>query len=354
MTQKTFLNVTKITFFAFILLCISCCEGDKSCDYTAGVDLTPVIPPGCDLQSDLSLTTGINDDGTSIAPGLGVTDPFWKVLNNPPLLFCDPSVNPLVATINGNAYAVNFADFGPDAWVNQTGATTLAPMDLGTTNAFGCNNATNSEGKFVPYVFERNFCVLKNTTVDFNFSYKGDDQIYFELINNSNNAVISSSTLYIYNAVPMIWSGNAIPLSEGSYSIRAYLANTSSVVLGYSMLGNLVTSNGDKSISNNNDSCCQNNTISVLNVIDNNCDTLFDSLDGLGNNWTFTVKNSSNAVIRTGTTDSNGNIFFSGIPNGSYTVQIVPQTGFTTTTGSFAVNLANNTVQIVNFFNCPN
>ena len=226
-------------------------------------------------------------------------------------------------------------------------------MDLGTIYSFGCNNPTNSEGEYVPYVFERNFCVLRNTTVDFNFSFKGDDQIYFELINNSNNAIISASTLYTYNAAPMIWSGNDIPLNAGSYSIRAYLSNTFSVVLGYSLLGNLVTSGGDASISNNNDNCCQNNTISVLNVIDNNCDNTFDSFDDVGSGWTCTVKNSTNVTIRTATTDANGNIFFSGIPNGSYTVEITTQTGFNTTTSSFSVNLANNTVQIVEFLNCP-
>lgn len=350
MKQKKLLNVTKITIYLFILLCFICCESDKNCDYTAGVDLIPV---GCDLQSDLNLTTGINNDGTFIAPGLGIVDPFWKVLNNPPLLFCDPNVNPLVATINGNAYAVNFGNFGPDGWVNQTGATTLAPMDLGTIYAFGCNNAQNDEGNFVPYVFERNFCVLKNTQVNFSFSYKGDDQIYFELINNSNNAVISSSTLYTYDAEPLIWSENNIALAAGSYSIRGYLANTSSVVLGYSMLGNLVTTNGDKAISNNNDNCCQNNTISILNVIDTNCNAIFDTIDGLGKNWTFNVKNSSNVIIKTGVTDANGNIFFSGIPDGNYSVEIVPQTGFTTTITSFALNLVNNMVQIKTFYNCP-
>lgn len=350
MKTKNLLKITKASFYLFILLCFVGCESDKSCEYTPGVNLIPV---GCDLESDLNLATGFSPNGTFIAPGLGVIDPFWKVLNNPPLLFCDVSVNPLVATINGNAYAVNFADFGPDAWVNQTGATTLAPMDLGTINSFGCNNAQNSEGKFVPYVFERNFCVLKNTHVNFNFSYKGDDQIYFELINNSNNAVISSSTLYIYNALPMIWSGNNVALDAGSYSIRGYLANTSSVVLGYSMLGNLVTTNGDKAISNNNDNCCQNNTISILNVIDNNCNAIFDGLDGLAKNWTFNVRNSSNEIIRTGTTDANGNIFFSGIPDGNYTVEIVPQAGFTTATTSFSVSLINNMVQIKTFFNCP-
>lgn len=350
MKQKTFLNTAKVIFYIVLFFCLTNCDDNKNCDYTEGVELIPI---GCDLESTLNLTTGINNEGTFITPGQGIIDPFWKLLNNPPLVFCDPIANPLVQTINGNAYAVNFANFPQNLWVNQIGATTLAPMDLGTTNAFGCNNAQNSEGKFVPYVFERNFCVLKNTVVNFNFSCKGDDQIYFELINNSNNTVINSSNLYTYFSVPMIWSANNLTLNKGSYSIRAYLANTSSVVLGYSMLGNLVTANGDNAISNNNENCCQNNTISILNVIDNNCNATFDNLDGLGQNWSFRVRNSSNEIIRSGTTDANGNIFFSGIPDGNYTVEIVTQPAFTTATTSFIVNLINNTVQIKTFFNCP-
>ena len=334
-----------------VLIGFFSCSDNNGCGYTSDPD---IIPIGCTLQSELNLTTGVDLNGNLITPGLGVVDPYWKLLNNPPLIQCDGS--PEAATINGSAYAINFIGFAQDQWVNQIGATTLAPVDIGTNGSFGCNNATNSQGKIVPYVFERSFCVLNDTQVNFNFNGKGDDQIYFELINNDTNSIISTSGVYTYafGNLPVNWVGSNVALTAGSYSIRAYLANTSSVVLGFSMLGNLTTSNGVQSISNNNEGCCENNTISVLNVIDSNCNNAFDNLDQLGNNWTFKILNSSNVVVRTGTTDANGNIFFSGIPNGTYTVQIVLQTGFTSTTTSVSVTLSNNTVKIVNFFNCPN
>ncbi len=343
-------NRLKNNILPILFLFLVSCEGEKDCEYIPGT-ANDVIPIGCDLESDLNLTTGFNTDGTLIIPGDGVVDPSWRVLNNPPLFFCEG--NPLAATINGNAYAINFASFGPNDWVNQSGATTLAPVDLGTTNGFGCNNATNSEGNIVPYVFERSFCVLNDTYVNFNFSYKGDDRIYLELIKNNTNTVISSSTIYNYPAAPMIWTANNLALSSGSYSVRAYLANVNSVVLGFSVLGNLTTSNGDQTISNNNDGCCENNTISILNTIDTNCNATFDTGDLLGKNWVINVKDSSNQTIRSGQTDANGNIFFGGIPNGTYTVQIVTQAGFNTATTSFTVNLSNNNVEIVQFFNCP-
>lgn len=347
--RKNIISVMKMTLYALFICSFSCGEEDKGCGYTA-VATTPIIPVGCVLKSDLNMSTGVGADGVLISPGLGVTDTYWKVLNNPPLLFCDG--NPVVTSINGSAYAVNYGNFGVGVWVNQEGATTLAPMDLGTNGSFGCNNATNSEGKIIPYVFERSFCVLKDTHVDFSFNFKGDDQIYMELINNSTNTTVSTSSLFIYNALPLNWSETGLELNAGSYSIRAYLANINSVVLGFSMVGNLVTTDGDLAISNNTNGCCENNTISILNIIDLNCNAIFDSTDQLGKDWIVKVRDSSNTVIRTATTDANGNIFFSGISNGTYTVQITTQNGFTTATNSYTVTVVDNTVKIVEFFNC--
>ncbi|HNP33888.1 MAG TPA: SpaA isopeptide-forming pilin-related protein [Flavobacterium sp.] len=348
MTKQRKLNDILVITILILLIGVFSCSDNKECGYVSDPN---IIPIGCTLQSELNLTTGTDVNGNLIAPGMGVIDPYWKLLNNPPLIMCEGSVE--AATINGSAYAINFGNFGPDQWVNQIGATTLAPVDIGTEGSFGCNNAMNSEGKIVPYVFERSFCVLNDTHINFSFLGKGDDQIYYQLINNDNNTVINTSDSYTYYQDPLTWTGNDIALNAGSYSVRAYLANVNSVVLGFTLLGTLTTTNGDKSISNNNEGCCENNTISVLNVIDGNCNNAFDGFDSLGQNWTFKVLNSGNVVVRTGTTDVNGNIFFSGIPNGTYTVQIVTQTGYTSTTTSATVVLSNNIVKIVNFFNCP-
>jgi hypothetical protein len=340
-------------FVLIFLFSISC--GEEECEYTIvpDVPVEPVIPVGCDLANSIVFSTGIDVDGNLIAPGDGVTDPYWRVLNEPPLYFCEG--NPLVATINGSAYVVNFADFPPDGWVNQLTASTLAPVDLGTTNGFGCDNAVNGLGIQVPYVFERSFCVLKDTRVNFDFTFKGDDQIYFQLIDNFTNAVLSTSANYIYPAVPAPWTETALNLPAGSYSIRGYLINTSSVVLGFSLSGSIVTADGDLAISNNAKGCCENNTISVLNILDSNCNGIFDTVDTFGVGWTFNLRDGSNAIIRAGTINDNGNLFFSGLADGTYTVQGIAQDGYTTnvpTGGSIAVTVSGNNVQIVEFYNC--
>ncbi|MDO6595275.1 SpaA isopeptide-forming pilin-related protein [Oceanihabitans sp. 2_MG-2023] len=356
-TNNTQINTITYTFFKLVFLCFLflqfSCSSDESCEYITG---GPVIPPTCDLQSELNLSTGIDTNGNVLTPGKGIVDPFWRVINNPPLLSCS---DPLVSTINGDAYVINFANFGPDGWVNQTGSTTLAPMDLGTTDTFGCNNASNNNGDKVPYVFERPFCILEDTCIDFSFTLKGDDQVYLELIDNSNNFPIDTSPTYIWsNTGIQTWSTSNLCLSSGSYSLRAYLVNTNATVLGFSLVGNLVTTNGDASISNNVEGCCQNNVISVLNILEENCDSVFDNgVDQLGNGWSFILKDISNTIIRTETTDANGNVFFSGLEDGTYTVEIVNQTGWISSnpsTGTITVTVANNEATILEFFSCIN
>lgn len=333
---------------AICLVVIFSCSKDDGCGYTAADD---IIPVGCTQQTSIDMSTGVDADGNRIEPALDVVDLQWRVLNNPPLLFCDN--NPFAGSINGNAYLINFSNLLQYEWVNQPGTTTLAPMNLGPNAAFGCNNATNDDGGVVPYVFERSFCILKNTAINFDLTYKGDDQLKLELINNITNQVIQQSDLYTYPQSTMSFTATNLPLSAGSYSIRAYLANLSSVVLGFSVKGNIETTAGDEAISNNNLGCCENNTISILNLIDVNCNNQFDSGDRLAKNWTVRIKDSNNVVVRTATTDANGNIFFSGLSNGNYSVELVSQIGFTSSTTTANVTLTDNAVKIVEFYNCP-
>lgn len=355
--MKKFIFIKKtISISVFLIVCslvFQYCKND-SCEYS---DLQNTnTNGGCKATNLLNLSTGIDTNGNLIAPGKGIIDPFWKLLNNPPLLSC---TNPLTSSINGSAYIVNFASAGSSGWVNQPTASTLAPLDLGTTDSFGCNNAINSVGNRIPYVFVRSFCILKNTSIDFNFSFKGDDQIYFELINNNTNTVVHTSSTYIFPlpaSASTSWNATAIPLSIGSYSLRAYLVNTSSVVTGFSFTGNLKTTNGDLALSDNANGCCENNTISILNILENNCNKIFDGSDIVGNGFTFQLKNSSGTIIKTGITDINGNLFFSGLANGTYTVAIVPQPGWIPnlpTGGTITVDIINNSITTIQFFNCP-
>lgn len=334
-------------FLATVLTVLTVSCKDEGCEYDV------LAPVGCELSDTLNLSTGIDATGAVIPPGTGVVDPNWKLLNDPPLLNCS---NPLTNSINSSAYVVNYSNIGPNGWTNQPGVSTLAPVDLGTTQVFGCNNALNSDNMRVPYIFERSFCVFKKTTVDFTFTFKGDDRVRFELVDNVMGTVLSSSQQYIYvnstNTPVITWTDTAVPLPVGSYSVRAYLTNTSSTVLGFSLSGNLTTTDGIPALTNNAAGCCENNTLSVLNVLEEICDATFSSQDQLGNGWTFNLRDASNTIIRTAITDINGNIFFSGLPDGIYTVEIVPQGGWIPNVPSIGLSVSGNGVTIVEFYNC--
>ncbi|WP_157811581.1 SpaA isopeptide-forming pilin-related protein [Lacinutrix sp. Bg11-31] len=340
-----------------LVFSISFSCSDEGCEYDDIIN--QVIPPGCALEADLNLSTGIDANGNVIAAAFGAVDPFWKIINQPPLYQGSPG-NPCtssaVGTFTGETYSMNFGQ-APNAWVNQSGAATLAPFDLGPNGSFGCNNAINGNGTQVPYVFERSFCVLEDTNVDFNFTFKGDDQVRFELIKNEPFSLISTSTTYVWspNTGIQTWTATNLPLSVGSYSIRGELVNTGAIILGFSFLGNMTTTNGDEAISNNTLGCCENNTISVLNILEQDCDRVFNnSTDAFGDSWSFSLLDSTGSLIRTGTTDINGNLFFSGLPDGTYTIQIVNQTGWNQTITTETVNIANNSVQLVEFYSCNN
>lgn len=244
---------------------------------------------------------------------------------------------------------------GSSAWVNQPGTGTLAPFDLGPNGSFGCNNAVNNAGIQVPFVFERSFCVLEDTQVDYNFVFKADDRMYFELVDNNTGAVLDTSATYIWTgtAIPA-WSQTNFNLPAGSYSIRGSLINTGAVILGFSFLGDMVTSNGEVVISNNSEECCENNTITVQNVLEEvNCDRMFNAItDSIGDNWVFELLDNSNTVIRTATTDINGNIFFSGLADGTYTVRITNQSGWSQTVTTETRTVIGNTAVITEFYSC--
>jgi hypothetical protein len=354
--ESLFFGGLKLVLITLVFTMSFSCS-DESCEYEQLTNSNPPDAIGCDRQSDLDLSSGIDANGNVIPAAFGAVDPFWKLINQPPLFQGSPGnpcTNTAVGTFTGETFSMNFG-MGPNAWVNQVGASTIAPFDLGPNGSFGCNNAANSNGSQVPYVFERSFCVLDDTNVDFSFTFKGDDQIFFELV-DSNNTVLDTSTTYIWSTTPIqTWTASNFALATGSYSIRGSLVNTGAVILGFSFLGNLSTTNGDNAISNNAEGCCENNVISVLNILEEDCDRAYNNAtDLLGGSWVFNLLDSTNTIIRTETTDVNGNIFFSGLPDGTYTIQIVNQTGWTQTITTEIVNVTNNAVQIVEFYSCNN
>lgn len=348
--------LTVITLLFFTLSC-----NDEACDYDERAIVEDPIPVGCTPENELNLSTGIDVDGNSITPEFGVVDPYWRVLNEFSIsdIESNPCTSPVATSFSGDGFVMNFVDDGQYDSINQDGASTIAPLDFGTNANYlfeGCTIPfyTNT----LPYIFERSFCVTSNTTVDFSFSFKAYRSVFFQLIDNATNTVLSSSNTYnitVSSGPATTWNFSNLPLSTGSYSVRANLVTFKNSALGFNFLGSLTTTNGDNALSNNLEGCCDNNVISILNILEETeCNNTFNYIsDAIGDNWAFNLLDSTNTIISTQTTDTNGNIFFSGLADGSYTIEIVNQTGWTQTITSQTVTVANNSVEMLEFFSCP-
>ena len=131
------------------------------------------------------------------------------------------------------------------------------------------------------------------------------------------------------------------------------LANIGAALMGFSVKADLSVTNS--SLSNPNEVCCATSTISGQKILDANCNGKFDAGDLPGVGWTFNLLSGS-SVIQTGTTDANGEFTFYNVPNGTYTLQEVAQSGYTPRNPSSGqqtvVVSAVNSVQAFQFFNC--
>ncbi|MEM6379183.1 MAG: prealbumin-like fold domain-containing protein, partial [Bacteroidota bacterium] len=321
-------------------ICFETCPGGNDCN----------LDTDCVAADNANFTTGVDANGNPIAPGLGVVDQSWQLINNPPLVGCTNSVQ---NTINGSAYLMNHNSSGPSGWVNQPGATTLAPVDIGTSMGFGCNNIAVGNGAVVPYIFERLFCLCQDEEVKMDLTFKGDDTLRLELIDLVSNTVIASSPGYRYPnpAQNFTYSGF---LSAGSYALRAYLMNTNSTTLGFSVIGSMVNGSRKNTILSEG-ACCASDPLVITKILDNNCNGRVDQGDEVGEGWQFNVTDAAGNQVATGQTNANGNLIVNNLPTGTYTVTEVNQSGWTPgnpSSGSMTVNVSD-TLNQVYFYNCP-
>ena len=307
----------------------------------------------CDLINSLNLGTGIDASGNLIPSGPGRIDPFWKLLNNAPVpTTCS---NPALSTLNGTPYVINFVSPNTTAWVNLPGVGVIAPYDLGNGGGFGCNNLQNNNGQFLPYIFQRSFCVCEEDEFNLNVTYEGDDQLRLELYNLTNNVVVASGSQYTYPSTPVNFSYSGT-LTPGSYALRAYLANTGSTVLGFAMNGGINSATGSNSIINFGE-CCTPLSVHVQKILDNDCSSDISIGDQVGVGWDFSLQNvNTGAILQTETTDLNGELIFNNVLPGNYVLEEVSGSGWTAINplgGTQVITVTGTNFNSYSFFNCP-
>lgn len=323
------------------------CNGSNSLDISTGLGTNGV------LMSNPGLMAG----GTLSSPQTGnQVDPFWQLINVPPL-----SISNLSGISIPNSFTVHAGSFvsvnslGPANWVNITGADAVSVIP---NSSFAANNTVQNQ----PWRFIRKFYVCqpdpgKSTThVHFSVDHTGDDGDRVKIF-DSNGVLLwtDPSTGWFTNWASSTHFDADLDMHPGCCYLVVELKNTQGGLMGFSVKGNLSVSNN--SLTNPAAACCNNlSTISGQKIIDANCDGQFNFADQPGVGWTINLTGASGT--QTATTDANGEFTFYNVPNGTYTLQEVSQTGFNPinpASGQFSVvaNAASAAVQTFQFFNCP-
>jgi hypothetical protein len=297
----------------------------------------------CKGSNNLSLTTGLDTSGVlmpmpTTSTG-GVVDPYWQLVNVAP-----PSVNGSGGISIPNAYTVQFgASVGIPTWLNQPGADALSVIP---NHLFSTNNSVASQ----PWRFTRKFYLCQNAAVHFVVAHMGDDVDTVKIF-DSNGALLFTDTGVGWGTVHNF--DKTLDMHTGCCYMTVELANTGAALMGFSVKADLSVTNN--SLANPNEVCCGTSTVSGQKILDANCNGKFDAGDLPGVGWTFKLLSGS-SVIQTGTTDANGEFTFYNVPNGTYTLQEVAQSGYTPgnpSSGQQTVVVSKaNSVQTFQFFNC--
>ena len=133
--------------------------------------------------------------------------------------------------------------------------------------------------------------------------------------------------------------------------------NTHGTATGFAVNATVTTLNRKNTVSNGEKSCCRNQGfITVQKILEEeSCNGKIDNEDRPGKNWTFKLKDSRGQVIKTQSTDNNGELTFSGLLAGNYTIEEVTQSGWNPSPGSSTtqqVTISDNSGTYIQFFNC--
>jgi hypothetical protein len=299
----------------------------------------------CQGSNTLSLTTGLTTSGTLLAmPSCitcGVPDPYWQLVNVAP-----PSINGAGGINIPNAYTIKFGSAAfSSVWVNIPGADALSAIP---NHNFPTNNSVANQ----PWRFLRKFYLCQNASVHFVVDHIGDDNDTLNIF-DSNGALVFTQNIPTHGWGDINHVDTNLNMHAGCCYMTVELKNTGGALMGFAVKANLTVTNN--SLSNPRETCCATSTISVQKILDANCNGKFDNGELPGVGWTFNLLSGS-SVIQTGTTDANGELSFYNVPNGTYTLQEVMQSGYapgTPSNGQYTVVVSTaNSVQTFQFLNC--
>ncbi len=311
-----------------------------------------VCPPQCSVNT-IDISTGADplNAGTFLAPG--GTDPSWMLVAAPPNAGLPNLPQPanLVGAHSGWAAP-------PSTWISAF------PF-----NNYGTNNcaAGPQNCSCPPFVYERRFCVCKRTEATFKFDFYTDNngrvELWMEDPNNPSLPVFVASLAdncanlnAVMNFTTPLAVNTTLTLLPGRYMLRINNWNISSVATGANLYGTVT------GLDLESDLCCIEpvGSLCVTKYHDLDCDSIRDIntanwtyIDPGLPNWTFQVAGLASSY--TGMTNQQGQVCFTGLAPGTYTVTETLQQGWIPSSpggGSTTVTVNAYSTTNVDFGNC--
>lgn len=270
----------------------------------------------CSATSVLNLSTGIDTTGNLLA--VGVIDPYWTLMNIPPL----DSPLPSGVAIPDMYTILPFSN--STAWnvINDPAYPANRPLNVRPNAAFGADNLFQSQ----PWRIRRQFCVCETSTVVIDGLTSADNTgrlfLYGEIdpvnpIANLGETVQVNVTAAFNQDWPI---GDTLTLLPGTYHLEYELRNLSAQAMGFALAGTIEVISGDQTLFNSEASCCGAGVISVQKILDEDCDGLRDNGEPGLANWNFTLTDNATGQTIAATTDPFGEIIFRALPYGTYTL----------------------------------
>ncbi|MCS7037806.1 MAG: T9SS type A sorting domain-containing protein, partial [Saprospiraceae bacterium] len=284
-----------------------------------------VCPPEC-IVNRIDLSTGATPTQANTYLPPGGHDPMWMLISAPPNAGIPASSLPQPANLVG---AFPGWATPPSTWISAT------PL-----NNYGANNCTSGPQNCAcpPFVYQRIFCVCERTEAHFQFNFYSDNSGSVELWeettsgtfihkktladNCSNpNAVTNFTQPFVVNTIE--------PLLPGRYALRIKHWNISGVAMGVNLYG------GVSGPYLEHDTCCSppKGALCVTKYHDRNCDSTWNiaantwtSSEPALPNWLFQVVGAN--TTHSGATHQQGQVCFTGLTPGSYTVSETLQSGW--------------------------
>ncbi len=319
------------------------------------IEKCSLCPSECEANR-IDLSTGATPVQTGNYLPPGGHDPMWMLISAPPNAGIPASVSsPQPANLVG-AY-LGWAT-PPSTWISAV------PL-----NNYGNDNCTSGPQTCAcpPFVYQRIFCVCERTEAHFQFNFYSDNNGKVELWEETSSGnFIHKKTLAdncpnlnaVTNFTQPLVVNTIEPLQPGRYALRISHWNVSGGPMGVNLYGTVSGPHLEH------DTCCSppRGNLCVTKYHDRNCDSTWNitanawtsSEPGLPN-WLFQLV--GGGASQSGTTHQQGQVCFTGLTPGIYTISETLQTGWVPSNpagGSTPVTVNPYSTTTVTFGNCTN